>query len=107
MPDNSVTLRIGGQISLKKFARAIERFHVLVNGLTVVSRARGVEWIVSALSSGSAIATVEGLGDIERVVKVVDAFAEVGGALQRGDRLTYPKRVTKPAYDLRDFVGNG
>lgn len=107
MPDNTLTLRINGQVTLRKFARALDRLQALVSGLSLVKRAQRVEWVVSDLAVSSAIATVQGVGEAERVLDVVDAYTEIGAALQRGERLTYPKRVTKPAYDLRGVVGNG
>jgi hypothetical protein len=107
MLDNTLTLRMSGRVSLKKFARALDRFYALVNGLSVLKRARDVEWIISDLTAASAFATVEGIGEPDHVITVIDAYFEIGEALQRGDTVPYPKRVTKPAYDLRSFVGNG
>ena len=107
MPDNTLTLRINGQVSLKKFARALDRFFVLVNGLTAAKKATGVEWVVADLTAASAFTTVQGVGDLGRIVDVIDAYTEIGESLERGEAVPYRPRIAKPAYDLRAFVGNG
>jgi hypothetical protein len=107
MRDNTMTLRMNGSISLKKFAHALNRFYALVSGLSQAKRARDVEWVVADLSVSSTLATVAGVGEADRVFDVIEGYAEVGEALQNGRPLPYGRRVSKPAHDLRAFVGNG
>ena len=107
MPDNTLTLRMNGRITLKKFAHALDRFLVLVSGLTIMKKAAGIEWIVSDLTAASAFTTVQGFGDPGRIVDVIDAYAEIGESLERGEAVSYRPRIAKPAYDLRAFAGNG
>src|SRR5712692_4944773 len=109
MPDNTLTLRLDGTVLLKKYRRAIDRFATLIGALTILRRARGVEWIVVDLHPGSAMMTVEGVGNIERVLDVKESYEDIGDKLSHGERLIrqYPKRVAVPAEDLSRFVGNG
>jgi hypothetical protein len=107
MPDNTLTLRLNGQVSLKKFAGALDRFWVLVNALSGVKKAGLVEWIVADLNPSSALTTIAGLGDPHRVVDVIDAYTEIGESLERGERVPYSPRIARPAYDLQRFSGNG
>jgi hypothetical protein len=105
MPDNTLTLRLLGEVSLAKFAAAIDSLRVLVGGLAAFRHVRDVRWIIHDLQPGSAMTTIAGFG--ERVVEVVDAYEEVGDALVRNTIYHYPRRVAKPALRLQSYVGNG
>jgi hypothetical protein len=107
MPDNTLTLRLLGEVSLAKFAAAIDSLRVLVGGLATLRHVRDVRWIIYDLQPGSAMTTIAGIGEPERVGEVVDAYEEVGDALIRNTIYHYPKRVAKPALRLQSYVGNG
>jgi hypothetical protein len=107
MPDNTLTLRMVGEVSLDKFAAALSKFRSLVTGLAAARHARDVRWVIEDLRTGSAITTVAGIGDINLVVEVADLYLEVGDALRTDTIDRYPPRVRKPAQALRSYVGNG
>jgi hypothetical protein len=108
MPDNTMTLRLDGVVLLKTYRAAVDRFTALISALTRARRARGIEWVIADLQPGSAMMTVEGIGDIECVLKVREAYEDIGDALARGERpLRYSKRVVAPAEALSRFVGHG
>lgn len=105
MPDNTVTLRLSGDVTLAKFALAVDRFNALIQALTGPSN---VEWIIADLQPGSASTTAEGRGDMQTVGSVVGSYEDVGGALEKGrPLLSYPKPVIESAFAIRNLIGNG
>lgn len=96
MDKDTLTLALEGDIALDDFAKAMERFTALVKALSqeIDSEAK-VEWWIKELYSGSAFATVQGFSEAEGAVsRIVDAYAEVGDALSRGEAapFSYPVR---------------
>lgn len=56
MTADSVTLRLGGDVTVAKLSEALDRFSDVLNALQKEAEAN-VEWVVSGLEHGSAVAT--------------------------------------------------
>lgn len=94
MANDSVTLRLEGDVRLDDLWRALQRLSDLLAALAAeVCPGSGVAWMVDALDAGSASVTVRGQaqrdddsGDGEAdVARVVDALGRLGAALEAGD----------------------
>lgn len=101
MPDDTLTLKLDGEVSLDQFARAVENFKRLVAALTAeVSKGDKVQWTIAGLDYGSASATVQGSTpnrEPEPVLRVIRAYTTIGQALERGLQPPFSPRVTRPA----------
>lgn len=108
MPLNTITLALSGDVTLEEFNSAIHNLTLLVVSLSEQTGSYGtVEWVVKDLQAGSAVATFEGkakeAGDITRVVQ---AYAQVGRALQAGDRPPYGGRVAEATRGLLSLLSS-
>ncbi len=109
MANDTATLALNGEISLRLFVEGMRHFLGLIDALTSeVSDRRVVEWLVDALADGSAITTVRGeplsqRGE-ESVGRVVRAYGEVGRALEEGRPIPYSDRVVREAESLVNLL---
>lgn len=105
MARDTVTLALDGQVTLRDFAVAVHAFHRLIDALGEQAKAAGIEWKITGLEYGSAIATARGVpsrpDEAWVVEKVVSDYYAVGQAAKSG-RLAdfFPKKVATPARDL-------
>lgn len=110
MPKDTITFALTGEVSLEDFASAIARFRGLVDALTSEVAGGGIEWLVTGLESGSALATIQGVPTkaeaYSQVEAVVRAYGAVGQALERNEAVPFSPRVAKPAAQFRDLLGN-
>ena len=106
MSNNTMTIALDGNVTFDSFARAISSFDRLVKALSTHLRTRqDIEWFVDDLAKSSAIATIRGeSATMQKVELVVNSFAEVGHALETGERIDYPNTVAHPANELRRIV---
>lgn len=109
MAKDTITLALNGDVSLKDFSNAIQQFFNLINGLhDDVAKESSIEWFVEGLEAGSAIATIKGIGeeeaDTEAVEKVVDAYLDVGKAIQKESPLNYSRPVQRAAKQLVSII---
>lgn len=106
MTKDTLTLALEGDVPLDDFSKAIQRFTGLVHALSEeISSEVNVEWVIQELQSGSAIATVQGICDTEGIVsQIVDAYAEVGDALARGENIPFSHSVRTEASRLTDIL---
>lgn len=104
---NTLTIALTGEVGLNQFMEAVRRFHDLVNGLSAEAGAsEDVLWVIDDLNAGSALATVRGLGPIEKIEHVVREYGEVGVAIEQGRRLTHHSRKVRIAANgLRKIAG--
>lgn len=102
MPNDTLTLALNGDVSLKDFAKAMEHFDELVQGLTnELARDVSIEWVIDTLDAGSATTTVKGETDnLERLTAVVTAYASVGESLQLHQPIPYPEKIRNSAQKL-------
>lgn len=95
--DPTMTLVLDGDVPLDLFAKAVGGFRELVDALTKEVGGAAIMWVVADLSIGSTSMTVRAETEqSETAWQVVGAYAEVGRALERGDRVPYGERVTQP-----------
>jgi len=108
MAKETLTLALEGDIALEDFASAISNLNSLLNQLTKeVAKGAEVAWFIDELYSGSAVATFRGVnGDMSSVENVINAYEEVGDALQAGREICYSTSVQKYAYNLISVLDN-
>ena len=109
MAKDTLTLALNGDVSLEDFSKAIQQFFNLVSSLhDDVAKGSSIEWFIENLEAGSAIATVKGIGeeesDAQAIEQVVDAYLDVGQAIQKESPLNYSKPVQKAAKKLASII---
>src|SRR5438105_15617344 len=109
MADDTVTLRLEGDVPLASFSEAVRQFSALMDGLTTeLGGQAGVTWIIADLQPGSALVAVRGEPrqptDLDRIERTVGAFGAVAKALERGQQIPYSPRVTRPASNLVNIL---
>jgi hypothetical protein len=83
MPNDTLTLALRGDVSLEDFAKAMDSFSKIVQGLTAeIARDSQIDWFISSLESGSATATVKSDTDrLDIIMNIIPAYSAVGKAL--------------------------
>lgn len=106
MPDNTLTLALEGDITLKDFTYAMQHFQNLVNQLSeelIVDDK--IEWEIETLQASSAITTIIGTSkNIENVVTVVNAYGNVGRFLERNEPMPYSAAVAREAKKITSLI---
>jgi hypothetical protein len=117
MAKDTLTLTLNGNVPLDLFATALEHFDALIKALTeevVESDAAPIEWQVLHLQNDSVFTTIRGItkgvekqeNQVAVIEKVVQAFTNVGKALERKQPIPYSKNVDHHAKALT-FIING
>ena len=103
---DTLTIALNGDVPLREFADAMGHFRALVESLSVeLAGNTPIEWAVDSLESGSAIATIRGSCErAELVASVINAYTQVGKALQLNKPIPYAERVRKPALSLSQML---
>lgn len=105
MATETLTLRLQGDVPLADFARAIARFSELVKALTEEVGDPTIDWTVADLERGSVEATVLGTAPkIEPLVRVRNAYLNIGRALEASEPIAYPEKIRKPASGLQAIL---
>jgi hypothetical protein len=106
MAKDTITLALNGDITIQSFAAAISNLQTLVQELTKeLGGENKVEWFIQDLQTGSATATIRGEADVlTQVEKVVDAYYEVGKALESGQRPNFKDPVVKAARGITNIL---
>lgn len=106
MAKDQITLGLDGDVFLPEFVTAMGSFERLVGTLVIaVARDEFIEWRVTHLErGGTALATVQGLGNPTPVERVVHAFEAVGEALESGLTLPFAGEVETQARTLTSFI---
>ncbi len=106
MTETTLTLVLGGEVPLDRFAESMQGFRQLIEALTQeVSGGAKIAWVIDELAGGSAVATIRGEAEqIEDVERVVRAYAVVGKALERHEVIPYSERVAKAARKLASVL---
>jgi len=115
-----ITLGLDGEVTIEDFNAAMRGLQTLVSDLTKeLAPDAQIEWVISALSGGSASATLEAKpaeGDEQAAYEVADAYGRVGMALERNEELPVAaavrganliRRVIGSRILSASFVGNG
>lgn len=105
---DTVTLALQGEVSLAEFSAAVTRFNALIAALAADSHVEDVTWQIDALDYSSAITTARGIslngGDPQRIDRVVNAYNEVGQALEQGVTIPFPQPVQKEAQGIAELL---
>jgi hypothetical protein len=105
MTRKTLTLKLNGDVPLALFARAIQHFNALVDGLTVEVTGEELPWEVADLHGGSAyVAVVARSDDDVQIDKVLRAYDEVGEALRRHEPIPYSPAVSHAAWSIANLV---
>lgn len=111
MANDTLTLALNGEVSLRSFVEAVRGLHDLVSALTSELSESRVTWIVEALESGSAMATIRGshhsAEEAIAVAKVVNGYDRIGRSLERGEPLGYSEKVEKSARRILRVIKGG
>jgi len=99
MPNNTITLKLEGDVSPEEFASAVSGFTQLLTALqrAVVPKS-SIEWIVSDLHAGSASMTYAGSEDIPdapNVEKLTREYFNAVTARANSEDINYPQPVVK------------
>ncbi len=106
MADNTITFILDGEISLSSFADACKSFSSLIAALSIEENATDVQWVISDLALSSARTTIEGRSLVAASVQRVQrAYESVGHSLERGDRISRPASVVRPALAMVRKIG--
>jgi hypothetical protein len=110
MADDTVTIRLDGDVPLDVFSTAVRHFNDLVAALTAeIAASARITWPLAELQTGSALIAARGVAarpeNAESVERVVRAFAVVGKALEAGRPIPYPQRVSEPASNIARLLG--
>lgn len=106
MAKDTITLALNGEVTMAHFASAMSDLRALVQALSEeLGVAEQVEWLVYDLQVGSANTTLRGEADVlKQVERVVEAYTEVGEALQSRQRPPFSDRVVRAAYGITDIL---
>jgi hypothetical protein len=106
MSQNILTFALDGEITLAEYSEAMKRFRSFVGALSQeIGRDIKIDWRIDELQSGSAIATIHGNSAHPDIVdSIVEAYARVGTALERGEPIPYSDIVRRRAYHIQKLV---
>jgi len=106
MAKNTLTIALEGEIALQEFASAISSFNSLINQLSKeVGKDAQIDWLIDELYAGSAVATFRGAYyDAMIVENIVDAYEEIGDALEAGREIPYSESIRKQAAMLTNVL---
>lgn len=108
MAKDTITLALGGEVDLHRFAQAVSNLEVLVQGLSKAEGGEEIRWVIADLQVSSAMATTRGeSGIMEEVERVVNAYESIGESYQAGRRpVGYPQAVIKAADAIVSVIGD-
>lgn len=106
MPNNTLTLKLQGEVPLAEFAKAMGHFSALVEALTDdVGGNTDVEWEIVKLEAGSATAVIIGKSPYEEVVeKVVQAYEIIGAAIKNNKPIPYSENISREARSIAGLL---
>ncbi len=111
MARNTLTLALDGDVSLSRFADAMQAFQQLVSSLTSeVTPHVQVRWVVSYLEAGSAEAAVrgeptqEGVDVARDIERIVDAYDRLGEAAEFNRPIPFSPPVQVAVGQLTDML---
>lgn len=94
MANDTITLRLDGEVSLADFSKAMAGFTALAKALADAVGGPKIQWVVADLDWSSTIATAQGRADDPaHVERAVGAYATVGAYAARNEPIPYPQTV--------------
>jgi len=108
MAKDTITLALGGEVDLHRFAEAVSNLEILVRALSKAEGAEEVWWVIADLQVSSAMATTRGESSIlEEVERVVNAYETIGESYQAGRRpVGFPPAVVKAGDAIVSVIGD-
>ena len=108
MAKDTITIALGGEVDLHRFAEAVSNLELLVDALSKAEGAQEVRWVIADLQVSSAMATTRGESSIlEEVERVVNAYENIGECYQAGRRpVGYPQAVVRAADAIVSVIGD-
>jgi hypothetical protein len=94
---DTLTIILDGEVPLEEFSRTITSFFELVKALSDEVGTPGLDWVLDDLQVSSAVATIRAPNDPQSAEKVVNAYAEVGHALETNTPMEFSPRVRSAA----------
>ncbi len=106
---DTITLRLSGQVHLKDYVAAMSKLGSLVDALSKeVAAGAKIDWSVEALEAGSASTTFKGLAEEEaqqaEVEKIVRAYEQVGSSIESGLDIPYSREVSDAALGIASVL---
>jgi hypothetical protein len=107
--DTIIVALNGDTVTLQDFAKTITRFQTLICQLaTEIAPRTRVNWLVTHLETGSAIAEIRGCPEredqIADVEQVTEAYLRVGYSLREGTQFPYSRKVRRAAKEMLSVV---
>jgi hypothetical protein len=106
---NTLSLALEGEASLHQYREAVDHFLQLLQDLTheVVPHTE-IRWLVDDLQTGSSIGTfAESIADPNAIGKVINAYDEIGKALETNKVIPFSPRIKQSATNLTKVIGGG
>ncbi|MEO8053253.1 MAG: hypothetical protein ABI833_22865 [Acidobacteriota bacterium] len=97
MITDTLTIVLDGEVPLAEFARTIESFYELVKALSDEVGTPDLDWVLDDLQVSSAFATIRAPHDPQSAERVINAYAEVGHALEVDGPMEFSPRVRSAA----------
>lgn len=106
MAKDTLTLALDGKVTLGDFNVALHEFTALVNDLTnEIAGGADIDWIIEDLQAGSALTTILGsYEDVLEVENVVNAYEEVGIALESGENIPFSRSIGRRANKIANIL---
>jgi hypothetical protein len=103
--DTSITVTIGGEVTLPLFVQALTGLNDLIRVLSKDLGGESADWVVENLESGSAVAIVRGLGeDADSITSTTSSVIEAVRVVERGAARILPPQVARAARKLTHVV---
>lgn len=106
-PDDIVTLRLDGEVSIDHFATAVNALDGLLKSLSseITGSPASVRWRIVELSASSAVTTIRGTAeDPTDVPPIITAYSIIGQALQNHSDIPYSEDICRRAASIASLV---
>ena len=106
MLNDTLTLALDGEVSLGDYSKILNGFNTFINKLSQeVSSGAKINWVITELSAGSAMATVQGVyEDAQLIENVVVAYENIGEVLQGGGKFPYSRSIENLVFDITKVI---
>ncbi len=102
---DEITLVLAGEVTLDDFAQVVTNLKGLMQSLSAdVAEKAKVEWVQADLQTNGAVMTYKGHGPTEAVSRIVEAYGEVGYALQSEEPIPFSSQVAKHAKGIASVL---
>lgn len=108
MTKNTLTFSLEGEVALRDFASAMGNLNSMIVALSKeVANNSDIEWVVEELYPGSATVTFAGVfSDPMQVVRVIDAYEQVGDSISSGKQIPFSEPVRRSAEAITKVINH-